>query len=65
MTFDEVESVVNGSAYAVGTVLHSRYGKKTRFRIRRVVWGRLMARTEKREGEAIRRVRIVITAKKS
>jgi hypothetical protein len=33
------------------------------FHIRRVVWGRLMAREERRKGESLRRVRILIVGK--
>jgi hypothetical protein len=33
------------------------------FHIRRVVWGRLSAREERRKGESLRRVRILIVGK--
>ena len=48
----------NESAWAIG-----RQGKGTRFHIRRVVWGRLLAREEKRDGEKIKRAIILITGK--
>ena len=40
---------VNSRAYAIGTL--TRLG---RLRIRRIVWGRFLARAEKRDGEVIR-----------
>jgi hypothetical protein len=44
----------NAAAYALGQ--QERGG----FRVRRVVWGRLMARAERREGEEIRRAFILV-----
>lgn len=46
-------------AWAVGTK------RSNGFYPRRVVWGRLMAQYEKREGEKIVRVRIVIEERKT
>lgn len=48
---------VNAKAWAIG-----RMTKNGRFRIRRVVWGRLLARVEKRTGESIRQARILVQA---
>ena len=47
-------------AYAIG---YDVSGNRGRFHIRRVVWGRLLARAEKREGEKIRRCSVLITGK--
>jgi hypothetical protein len=44
----------NAEAYALGR--QERGG----FHVRRVVWGRLMARMERREGEKIRRALILV-----
>jgi len=41
----------NDAAYALG-----EYLANGRFHVRRVVWGRLMARSERRDGEVIKRV---------
>lgn len=48
----------NAKAWALGQ--HVRNG----FRVRRVVWGRALAREEKRDGENIRRAIILITRPK-
>jgi hypothetical protein len=53
-------SPVNSKAWAIGTLRPSK-----RFDVRRVVWGRLMARAEKRPGEQIRRARIFVAAEQS
>jgi hypothetical protein len=45
----------NWSAYAVGKIIRGG-----RFKVRRIVWGRLMARSEKRKGEKIVRACIMI-----
>lgn len=45
---------INHSAWAIGTMRHGR------MHVRRIVWGRLMARSEKRDGEIIRRAEIFI-----
>jgi hypothetical protein len=45
----------NAECWALGTVL-----KNGQFKVRRIVWGRLMARAEKRPGERIRRATIYI-----
>jgi hypothetical protein len=46
---------INSNAWAIGR--HTAHG---RFHVRRVVWGRLLARAEKRSGEIIRAARILI-----
>lgn len=48
----------NAKAWALGQ--HMRHG----FKVRRVVWGRALAREEKRPGENIRRATILITRPK-
>ena len=53
----------NERAWAIGREVPFRSGKGYRFNIRRVVWGRLLAREEKREGEKIKRAIILITGK--
>lgn len=53
----------NERAWAIGTEKPFRMGKSTRFYIRRVVWGRLLAREEKRDGEKIKRVIILVVGK--
>lgn len=45
----------NWQAYAVG-----KLNKRGQLHVRRIIWGRLMAREEKREGEVIRRAHIMI-----
>ena len=47
----------NSKAWAIGA--QQRNG----FKVRRVVWGRLMARAEKRKGEQIRRATIYVGSK--
>ena len=47
----------NEKAWALGRM------ERGKFNIRRVVWGRLLARYEKRDGEKIKRVVILITGK--
>jgi len=49
---------VNAKAWVIGRLL-----KNGRFRIRRVVWGRLLARAEKRDGEVIEAARILVRRK--
>lgn len=58
-----IEFAPNERAWALGTVRPYRSGKGARFHIRRVVWGRTMARSEKREGEVIRRVAVLVVGK--
>ncbi len=53
----------NATAWAIGTVRPFQMGKGTRFHIRRVVWGRLLAREEKRKGETIKPVTIFVRDK--
>ena len=53
----------NERAWAIGREVPFRSGKGFRFNIRRVVWGRLLAREEKREGEKIKRAIILIVGK--
>jgi hypothetical protein len=52
--------VRNYDAWAIGVYEVRHNGKKGRFRVRRVVWGRLMARAEKQDKEVIRRAVILI-----
>lgn len=54
----QTRHAANAKAWALGH--HDRNG----FRVRRIVWGRLMAREEKRPGENIRRATILITRPK-
>ena len=44
----------NSGAWAIGFI------DRGRFRVRRIVWGRAMARAEKRDGEHIRRATIIV-----
>jgi len=37
--------------------------RKTGFHVRRIVWGRVLARAEKREGEEIRHAKIIVSSK--
>lgn len=53
----------NYQAWAIGTYEVRRDGRVGRFHVRRIVWGRLMARAEKRPGEAIRRAYILVRQK--
>jgi hypothetical protein len=50
----------NFQAWAIGSYEIRQDGKIGRFHVRRIVWGRLMARAEKRPGEMIRRAFILI-----
>ena len=49
----------NADAWAVGQMLHGR------FHVRRVVWGRLAARHERRLDEVIRKARVLVAEGKS
>ena len=49
---------VNAKAWAIG-----QRTKNGRFHVRRVVWGRLLARAEKRDGETIEAARILVRRK--
>jgi hypothetical protein len=51
---------INHMAWAICTVRPYRMGKGERVHVRRVVWGRAMARAEKRDGEVIRRASIIL-----
>lgn len=51
---DHYRHARNAYAYALGR--QERGG----FKVRRVVWGRLMARAERREGEEIRRAFVMV-----
>jgi hypothetical protein len=51
----DYSDAANWSAYAIGKV--TRDG---RFKVRRIVWGRLMAHAERRSGEQIARACIMI-----
>jgi hypothetical protein len=53
----------NYDAWAIGTYEIRRDGRIGRFHVRSVVWGRLMARSEKRDGERIKRAVIMIKEK--
>jgi hypothetical protein len=46
--------ITNSSAYAIGQI------RRGSFHVRRVVWGRLLARAEKRSDEMIKRVTIAL-----
>jgi hypothetical protein len=48
---------MNPLAWAIG---HVSNGGKGRFYVRRVVWGRLLARAERRDNEQIRRAYILV-----
>jgi hypothetical protein len=50
----------NFQAWAIGAYEIRRDGRIGRFHVRRVVWGRLLAREEKRPGELIRRAFILL-----
>jgi hypothetical protein len=50
----------NFSAFAIGCLDRGK-----QFHVRRVVWGRLMARAEKRSGEQIRKCEIHVAEKAS
>ena len=50
----------NAACYALGTP-----SSTGRFRVRRVVWGRLLARAERRPGEEIRRASLYVALEKS
>lgn len=50
----------NYSAYAIGQL-----DKGKQFHVRKVCWGRLMARAEKRTGEVIRKCEIHVADKAS
>jgi hypothetical protein len=52
---DECVHPRNSRVYAIGSLV-----KPHGFKVRRVVWGSLMARTEKRKGEQIRRAFILV-----
>lgn len=47
----------NWQAWAIG-----EKDRRGRFKVRRVVWGRVMARAEKRPGETIRKCAIFVVA---
>lgn len=49
----------NSGAWAIGWI------DRGRFRVRRIVWGRALARAEKRDGERIRRATIIIDGTRS
>jgi hypothetical protein len=62
-TIDTTIYAPNERAWAIGTAYSPGIGKPERFHIRRVVWGRLLAREEKRPGEVIKRVTVLVTGK--
>ena len=50
-------TITNPYAWAVGTLEAEKPKYRVRrFHVRRIFWGRLLAREEKREGEVIRKV---------
>lgn len=49
-----VRHAANSRAWAIG------WNDRNGFRVRRIVWGRVAARAEKREGERIRKATILI-----
>lgn len=51
---EEYEDALNWRAWAIGTMI------KKRMRVRRVVWGRLLARAERRDGEVIRPAAVMV-----
>lgn len=51
---------INSKAWAIGALRPYRMGKGTRFHVRRIVWGRLLAREEKRDGEVVKPVTIFV-----
>jgi hypothetical protein len=55
---DGYKRAANAAAWALGAQ------KRNGFHVRRVVWGMVMARAEKREGEEIRGVTILVKAKR-
>lgn len=59
----ELDAIIRPPAYKRPVnfecwALCSRQGK--RWRVRRIVWGRVLARAEKRDGETIRRAAILL-----
>ena len=57
-TLETTATAANEYAYAIGR--RTPHGK---FLVRRIVWGRLTAREERREDEQIKRCCILITGK--
>lgn len=53
-----VRQAGNWQAWAIGSL-----NKRGQFHVRRIVWGRLMARSEKGEGEIVRRATILVDAR--
>jgi len=63
MTVREMDAIIQPPAYKRPLnfecwALCSKHGK--RWHVRRIVWGRTLAREEKREGETIRRAAILL-----
>ncbi len=54
----DLRNAANRDAWALGQ--QQRNG----FHVRRIVWGLLLARTERREGEEVRKARILIGARR-
>jgi hypothetical protein len=50
----------NWQAWALGSYEIRQDGRIGRFHVRRIVWGRLLARAERRPGELIRRVYLLV-----
>lgn len=59
MIGDDMVAPRNGKALAIGE--HNASG----FHVRRIVWGRLLARQEKRPGEEIRIVQMFVNRRES
>jgi hypothetical protein len=57
---DDARFAANYEAWAVGSYRVLKDGRIGRFHVRRVVWGRLLARHEQRPGEVIRRAYILV-----
>jgi hypothetical protein len=53
----------NFQAWAIGSYEIRQDGRVGRFHVRCIVWGRLMARAEKRDGEVIRRAYLLVQNK--
>lgn len=56
---EQIKYAANSQCWALGR--QQRNG----FHVRKIVWGRLMARMEKREGEEIRRASIFVKGEQS
>jgi hypothetical protein len=59
MRLDETRLAANSQAWAIGRQVRNG------FHVRRVVWGKLLASAERREGETIRRATIRVAVEDS